>query len=186
VSLGALRLTVGTSDVDDLTFPLGEPVVVAGTVRMENGELPANAGKARVQLSLTNPMFGARKDVALNADGTFRIEKASREAAYVTVSGLAAGICVRAVKISGQELPGGLLDLSSGASLVQLEVVVSDKVGIVEGSASLDGKAAGEGVVVVAPEPYPSGRADLVRLATIGEGGAFRLEGVPPGGVEEV
>ncbi|MFN7937060.1 MAG: carboxypeptidase regulatory-like domain-containing protein [Bryobacteraceae bacterium] len=181
VNLGSLRLTVGTSDVDEVTFPLGEPVTVTGTVRMENGELLTNAGSARVQLAVTNPMFGSRKESPLKADGTFRIERVSRETAYVAVAGLAAGNWIRSVKMGGQELALGLVDLGSGGGLMQLEVVVSDKVGVVEGSASVEGKAASEGLVTLAPEPYPVGRADLVRTASIGEGGAFRLDGVPPG-----
>ncbi|MBS1829535.1 MAG: carboxypeptidase regulatory-like domain-containing protein [Acidobacteria bacterium] len=180
VNLGSLRLTVGTSDVDEVTFPLGEPVTVTGTVRMESGELLA-AGSARVQLAVTNPMFGARKETQLKADGTFRIERASRETAYVTIAGLAAGNWIKSVKMGGQELALGLVDLGSGGGLMQLEVVVSDRVGVVEGVVSVDGKAASEGMVTLAPEPYPVGRADLVRTATIGEDGGFRLDGVPPG-----
>lgn len=181
VNLGSLQLTVGTSNIDELTFPLSEPATVVGTVRMENGELLSNAGGARVQLAVTNPMFGSRKDAQLKDDGTFRIERVSREQAYVVIAGLPGGMWVRSVKMGNQELGNGLLDLAGAGALVPLEVVISDKVGVVEGTASMEGKAAGEGLVTLVPVPYPMGRSDLVRSTNITESGAFRLQGVPPG-----
>ncbi len=180
VTLGSLQLTVGASNVEDIAFPLSEPVTVMGSVRMENGDPATNAASARVLLAMTNPMFGGRKEAALK-DGTFRMERVSREPAYVTMSGLPSGLWVRSVKMGNRELPGGLVDLSGSALLAPLEIILSDKVGAVEGTASADGQPAAGGWVSLVPEPYPVGRADLVRVANIGDGGAFRLEGVPPG-----
>ncbi|MBL8175480.1 MAG: carboxypeptidase regulatory-like domain-containing protein [Bryobacterales bacterium] len=180
VSLGNLQLTVGTSNITDLTFPLSEPVVVMGSVRMENGELPPNAGAMRVQLAMTNPMFGSRKDASLKEDGTFRIERVSREPMYVVLSGLTA-MWVKSVKMGSQELGAGVLDLAAAGGLVPLAITLSDKVGVVEGTASVDGKPAAEGLVTLIPDPYPLGRTDLVRSTNITGNGTFRLQGLPPG-----
>lgn len=181
ITVGKLLLTVGTSDIDELTFPLSEPATVVGSVRMENGEPVTGASSARVYLNGNGSMFGGYAETSLKPDGTFRMENVSRDTFQVSVSGLPGDAWVRSVKMGNQEIAGGSLDLANSGSLVPLEIVLSNKVGTVEGSAKLQDKPAGGRQVTLVPDPFPIGQANLIRTASTSDDGSFLLRGIPPG-----
>lgn len=188
VALGRLAVDVTNGDVEGLVLQVGEPVEVAGHVRVE-GQDTVSLERVRVALAVVDGIgFGASGDMgfmtsnaSVKPDGSFRIEAAPRDRFYLNFSGLPENTYVRSVRVGNTEVLDQGLDLSQAGSPVRVEVILSAQASTVEGVVMEDGKPALGGWVMLLPDPERPAQSYLRKTAQADQNGRFAITGVAPG-----
>lgn len=181
IVIGKQLLTIGTTDLDDVIFPVSDPVRVAGLIRYEDKPPTEAAGRIVVELESMDPMPFGGAGGSVKPDGTFVMEQVSRERFRLTVSGLPDGYYVRTLRSGNQDITDLGFDLSSAGSMADLEVILSNKSGSLGGSVKDEDKTAIERTVTLIPDPIKPLRPDLIRRFTTLSDGTFQFNSVAPG-----
>ena len=183
-ALAQHSLMVTDGGVEGLTIPAPRPFSVTGHVVMSE-ETKQSLSGVRIGLQPAYPDSGFNRNafVKLAKDLTVRFEKIPCDYYAVDTDGMPDGLYVESVRSGGRELPGRVLDLSSGIS-TDIEVVLSPR------AASLQGAA----VSPDSGEPAPDAVVALIRRtanrrlsyadyyrAVANESGAFTIPNIAPG-----
>jgi hypothetical protein len=158
----------------EVMVTLRPAVDLSGTLEIEG---PGGADRLKpsdvtVQLvSELQPYFpGSGEPEPASIDGSFTIKSAFPGPSRLKIN--ASGAFLKSAWMGGAELPGGLLNLASGAH-GELRIVVSTN------TASIHGTAPALAQVMMSPaEGSPPGR---LFLAQADENGQFKIEGLAPG-----
>ena len=186
----AQNTVISNRDIADVSLLGGVSLTVTGRVVYESAppaltSPPAGSGPTLppVTVSLTT-VDAIEEDGEVRSDGTFEIHGLSTDRYLVGAEYLPEGSYLRAVRISGQEVPTPELDLTRGGLLGPMELVVSYK------AAQLAGQVKGpevRGDAIPAPISglvllFSQGTQLLpvVRVSTYPDG-RFSLNGAPPG-----
>jgi carboxypeptidase family protein len=182
----SLPLEVGNADVRNVSLVIMPGFTLSGRVTIEgqqsgagNQDLP----KIRVMLRPDSAaqMPGAPPASAAQADGTFMLQQVGRDDYRLTVSGMPRNGYVRTARYGATDV------LNEGLRLDRqptgpLEIVVSSKTGIADGTVQNDRQEASANVtVVMIPDVQLRNRLDLYRTSSTDASGHFHIEGVPPG-----
>jgi hypothetical protein len=187
---GRLEVTVTNSDLDGLVLPLGPPPEVSGTIRAEGGDLrtvlqpPAvvagglGGGIAGTRILFESPEneYGMMANVAVEADGTFKVPNLPWAQYTVLLNPLQPGTYVKSMRFGGQDAIKSPIDLTSGAGGV-LEILLSPK------AAEVDVTVRGKDGVAVTIWPKTAVAFDPLsgREFRTGQNGSVKLTSVPPG-----
>ncbi|MEP7362476.1 MAG: carboxypeptidase-like regulatory domain-containing protein [Acidobacteriota bacterium] len=174
---------VGNADVEGVNLVFGATMTVQGTIKIE-GTTSVSKSNLNVRLveseGAMSPMGRAKED------GTFTIENVMPDQYRFTTVFLPQGLYLKSVRMSGQDVTGKVIDLTSGAT-GRFEVLLGSKPAAVSG---MVGKATPEslpGTVILVAEggfplqmglgPMPGNQWE----ASVDQYGAFSIANVPPG-----
>jgi len=194
---GRVEVTVNDASIDGLVLPLGPGPEIAGTVKLEDGDItallsPAQnssaatvAGNAvftspgRLAIILSSPESGSNAQV--KEDGTFKFNTVGTAKYSLNVASLPQGTYLKSARFGGQDVTHAPIDTTSGTGGT-LELVLSSKAADVAGSVQNDKGDALAGVIVTlwpkTPDASPSGGA---RQANTDQNGGFQFKGLAPG-----
>lgn len=179
VLVARVPVTVGNGDVE-VAVPVQEPVSLSGVVRME-GNAPIRAESLRVYLeSASSTPFG-QPETAVKKDGAFSFSAVSRDRLILRFSNLPDTAYVKSLRLGNQDILETGLDLRSSGPSAALDVLLANNAGSVSGAVKTEAKTGVAFTVSLHPDPPRPARPDLVRTATTGGDGTFRIKGVPPG-----
>jgi hypothetical protein len=206
--LGNFEVTVTDEDISNLAIPVREPITLAGSIRLEEGDLqklqPAydaasaqNAATATVQtlfnetgvagariaVSLADTVPGPvmlRSAAPLKDDGTFLFENLAPGRYQWTLASLPTGTFVQTARVGGVDVTRGPVDLSASS---RIDIVLSNKAAAVTGVV-VDEK--GESPAGIALCLFPE-EADLampnsgIRVLIADQNGRFQFQNLRPG-----
>lgn len=182
----SLPLEVGNADVRNVSLIIMPGFTLTGRASIEgqqsgsgNQDLP----KIRVMLRPDSAaqIAGAAPAAPVQADGTFTLQQVGRDDYRLTVSGMPRNAYVKTARYGATDV------LNEGLRLDRqptgpLEIVVSAKTGIADGTVQNDRQEASANVtVVLTPDFRLRNRLDLYRTTSTDAAGHFHIEGVPPG-----
>ena len=182
----SLPLEVGNADVRNVSLVIMPGFTLTGRASIEgqqsgsgNQDLP----KIRVMLRPDSAaqIAGAAPAAPVQADGTFTLQQVGRDDYRLTVSGMPRNAYVKTARYGATDV------LNEGLRLDRqptgpLEIVVSAKTGIADGTVQNDRQEASANVtVVLIPDFRLRNRLDLYRTTSTDAAGHFHIEGVPPG-----
>jgi hypothetical protein len=181
----SLPLEVGNADVRNVSLVIMPGFTLAGLVTIEgqqsgtgNQDLP----KIRVMLRPDSvPVAGAPPASAVQADGTFTLQQVGRDDYRLTVSGMPRNGYIKTARYGATDVlnEGLRLDRQPAGPL---EILVSSKTGIADGTVQNDRQEASANVtVVLIPDVRLRNRLDLYRTSSTDASGHFHIEGIPPG-----
>jgi protocatechuate 3,4-dioxygenase beta subunit len=195
---GRVEVTVNDANIDGLVLPLGPGPEIAGTLKLEDGDIsallrPAQnssavavAGNAvfalpgRLGIILASPESGA-STAQVKEDGTFRFNTVGTARYSLNVISLPPGTYLKSARYGGQDVTHALIDTTSGTGGT-LDLVLSSKAADIAGSVQNDKGDALAGVIVTlwpkTPDASPSGGA---RPANTDQNGGFKFQGLAPG-----
>jgi len=156
---------------------------VSGRVRLagrRSGQMPLDGLEVYLNPQEGGPMaFSSGGGIAPQPDGRFTVTGLVAGRYQVATTPLSAPWYVESVMAEGVDVTAGSLQVSPD-SAVQIEVVLADGGGVVEGALKGDAVPAGAQVVLI---PEPALRRNPLRFYTAeaSDDGRFRLEGVAPG-----
>ena len=148
-----------------------DAVSITGKVVAQNGKLPPMSGISLRTPNSRRPQYGA-----INDAGEFTIEAAP--GSYEVIGNIN-GMHFMSLNASGGQLTGRMLTIKAGDT-PKLEIVAGTGHGEIEGIASLDGKAVGGVMVLLAPED-PKNNEILFRRDQSDSDGSFDLTNIFPG-----
>ncbi|MEX2260908.1 MAG: carboxypeptidase regulatory-like domain-containing protein [Bryobacteraceae bacterium] len=173
-------VVVSGANVEGLLVPVGAPLVLTGTVKMENSEeITGMRGNIMLRPSEGFAMNNASANV--QADGTFRMESVGRDKYSLTFFRLPDGTFVRSARMGNLEVLDKGLDLTLVEVAPPIEIVLSTKGGMVDGTVVVDGQPAPGRPVTLIPEPMRPDRPDLFKTANTDQSGAFSFSAIAPG-----
>jgi hypothetical protein len=124
---GRVEVTITDSDLNGVVMPLISVSVLTGMVKLEDGDLRNwRSQEWRVQLV---PIDGVTLNIpsgTIEADGKFEIQGVAPMKYSVSIGGLPAGVSVKSIRLGGEDVTRGTLDLTSGAAGL-LEIVLWSK-----------------------------------------------------------
>ena len=182
----SLPLEVGNADVRNVSLIIMPGFTLTGRASIEgqqsgsgNQDLP----KIRVMLRPDSAaqIAGAAPAAPVQTDGTFTLQQVARDDYRLTVSGMPRNAYVKTARYGATDV------LNEGLRLDRqptgpLEIVVSAKTGIADGTVQNDRQEASANVtVVLTPDFRLRNRLDLYRTTSTDAAGHFHIEGVPPG-----
>jgi hypothetical protein len=176
--LADVLVTVADRDVEGVLIAGPAPAQFDGTLRVDSATEvlpPAVAVSLRDLETGFNSATGAVRD-----DGTFTLVSVASGRHQVHLEGLAKGMYLKMVRLGERELSSGIAEVTAPGG--RLSLVIGADAGDIEGTVQdADGKPAGGAMVTLAPKGELAGRSDLIRLASAGDDGSFRVSGVAPG-----
>lgn len=176
---GRVPVDVASGDVTNVHVRLTPPNEITGRLAPEKADSSLNL--AQVRLNFTTSAGGGRgaqnQRVDIAADGKFQ-GQLSTDTYTVEVQGAPTGYYLKAVRLSGRDLPDNVLDLNfTGA---QLDVVLANDSGSITGKVERsNGEAVQNARVTVIPAN--GSRRDLFKSANSAADGTFTISNVPPG-----
>jgi hypothetical protein len=179
--VGRTPVEVTNADVDNVEIQVAPPFSVSGTARFEGASGP-DLSNTQVSLLPVDGIAPFASTAPVQEGGSFTISNVGRDRYIVTASRIPSGVYLKAVRLSGQSVPGKTVDLTAGAG--ELQLVFSDKAATVEGLVERDRTDRAAGVVLLVPDPYrdePPEPPPIGVPQSVGEDGRFTLTGVPPG-----
>ena len=176
-----LPLDVTNADVDlkDLIVSFRDPLVVAGTVRVEgdNKRVPTSI---QVSLRSASPWGPNIRAASPNPDGSFRIINRVRPGVYyVQLLQLPPDLYIKSVRMGDREGRDSGLNLTGGQAAI--DILLGAKPATVTGTVKLDDTPASGMWVALVPGEYVPGGPTELRTATSDLDGRVRFTGVPPG-----
>jgi hypothetical protein len=200
---GRLEVNISDSDVNNVVLQLTAGAEIAGTIRMEDGDLkdwlqpppqssqpqgPAGLpplpgpGTKSVRLASSEGISVSAPNAPFNQDGTFLVKGVTPAKYFVTVGGLPQGSFVKSMRFGGQDVTRAPLDLTSGGG-GQLEVVLSPKAADVTGVVLNDKNEPVQGVPVTLWPKVPdrSNSNNGIKSANTDQNGSFKISGLAPG-----
>ena len=199
---GRMEVTVSDSDVTGAVMQLTGGAEIAGSIRMEDGDLKdwlqpsqqsqpngppglpplPGPGKKSVRLGSTEGISVSAPNAPFNADGTFLVKGVTPAKYFVTVGGLPQGSFVKSMRFGGQDVTRAPLDLTSGGG-GSLEVVLSPKAADVTGVVLNEKNEPVQGVPVTLWPKIPdrSNANNGIKSANTDQNGSFKVSGLAPG-----
>lgn len=179
---------VGESNIDDLTLTLAPGVTLSGTFRFE-GDNPPQSGPRQVWLTpggggmgvmgMPMPNNGLRGEVG--EDGKFSIANVPPGIWDIGVNPVPPEGHLKSMMLGTQDVLRQDMEIGSGAP-PPLDIVVSTRAGVVEGTVQGTGQqAAGGAMVLLAPQAEQKGVSSLFKFMPADAQGRFRMTGVTPG-----
>lgn len=191
--IGRTPVTVGQSDVDDVTLQVLGLVDITGVVRVDGDDKYKATGTVRLTSVTSGPggggfrgggPGGANADTnGKIADGNaFSLAGLSRDRFIPQLQPMPAGMYVKSVRVSGQDVPDFAVDLSSSPALIPIELVLSAKAAAIDGTVMDGDKPVDSAGVVALPDPLdPNLMLVRGKTASTSADGKFTLEGLAPG-----
>jgi protocatechuate 3,4-dioxygenase beta subunit len=172
-----LAVEVGDQNIDNVVLSVGAGVEVKGSFTAEGDNPPKlsglKIGLGAIETPISNPTATS------GDDGTFTLKNVSADKYEVSVGEPPAGYYMKAVKFGGREAPENAIDLPSGATTAQIEIVLSPNAASVEGNVVDKGGKPMSGVTVAL---IPKSRQSyLYKNATTDQQGHFQFKTVVPG-----
>jgi len=200
---GRIEVTVSDSDVNDVVLQLTGGAEIAGSIKMEDGDLKdwlqppqqsQNAGgppglppmlgpgAKAIRLSSTEGISVSAHSAQFNTDGTFQLKGVSPSKYFIQVGGLPSGAYVKSMRFGGQDVTRAPLDMTSGGG-GSLEVVLSSKAGDLSGTVQNEKGEPVQGVpVTLWPKiPDQSNPNNGIKSANTDQNGSFKITGLAPG-----
>lgn len=199
---GRMEVNVSDSDLNDVVLQLTGGAEIAGSIKMEDGDLkdwlqPAqqsqnNApnglppmlgpGTRSIRLSSTEGISVSAPAAQFNTDGTFQLKGVAPSKYFIQVNGLPQGAYIKSMRFGGQDVTRAPLDLTSGGG-GSLEVVLSPKAADVTGTVQNEKGEPVQGVpVTLWPKIRDSSNStNGIKSANTDQNGSFKISGLAPG-----
>jgi hypothetical protein len=198
---GQTDVVVAGDAIEGIGLMLGPASTIAGRIQFD-GKLkpPDNLGVVRLQViaaeALAMTLSGAPSPslspVQVQADGTFKFEGLPPDQYFIAASwpGMRTGDgtqgwWITSIRVGARELGDALIDVAPNASVADVAITFSDRIGAIEGRLT---DAAGRPVPDYYVVAFPVERASWTSLsrkivppARPGTDGQFRLIGLMPG-----
>jgi hypothetical protein len=199
---GRLEVTVADANIEGLVFPLIPGIPIAGTAKLQDGDItallkpaqnapaatpapnaPAGGFAPRFMLALTE-VEGINinsPNTQVKDDGAFQFNGVSTSKYVLNANLLPQGTYLKSARFGGQDVTHSPIDTTSGAGGT-LEIVLSTKGADVSGSVQNDKGEALAGVIVVLWPKTPDGTANGgARQGNTDQSGGFKFQNLPPG-----
>ena len=179
-----LAIDVSSSDLNNINVRLVPPLDVTGKIAPEQADSSIEYNKIRLNFTSSAPQSGGggrggqqgRIDIA--ADGKFATQL-DGDTYNVEITGAPSGYYLKAVRLSGREVPDNMLDLTfSGAAL---DLVLANDAASITGTVQKSNGDPVQNVRVTAVPVNGSPRKDFYKSANSGTDGTFTLANLPPG-----
>jgi hypothetical protein len=175
-------VVVRDADVENLVLALVQPQLIRGRVHVE-GELPSSVRMSNLRVSLSRmdlPAIAAPylpdSTASVAEDATFTVS-ASEGEFRVTMPSIPSGLYLKAARLDGRDVLATPARFSSAA---ELELVVSSRGGIVEGTVR-DGQGRSLTSVQTVLIPEAGDRPELFKRILTDWNGKFSITGITPG-----
>ncbi len=162
-----------------LVQPL-EPIQISGAVRVEGQEKPGAVG-SRVWLRPLDESPMPMRPIAVEANGTFKIQGLMPAKYYLQLMPVPEKMYVKSVRLKNQDAIESGLDLSQAQGTVPVEVLLGTKPATVEASVKVDSKPVKSANVLLIPDPYHTAARDRLRNGATDQNGTVSLTSVAPG-----
>ena len=178
---------VGGTNVEGLNIVIGPGITVKGHLRAEGDSATVDLSNVRLNLQPRESggiMFGPMGQGKANADGLFEISNATPDRYNLFVSGLPSGAYVKAIRSDQVDVLASGLDMTSGASPADIEIVISPKAGAVTGVAqnpNTGNPMPGAMVVLIPQDQQRKEQPTYYKFMASDQNGAFSLTGLTPG-----
>ncbi len=176
---------VSISDEDvDIVLPLAAPRPLTGRIKMPDGApaLPLERLTVGLQPLGTLPFPDEATPVRVAGDGRFTLWLFGRKNYEVIVRGLEQPYCVKTIAYNGSDLPAAVFSPNLYSLDQTLEIAVSDRAAILDGTVARGESAASNVKVLVAPWPLQmKANHPAFELVTTDENGHFVCPPLPPG-----
>ena len=178
-AFGSLILEVGAGETQDVTLVIGPGGKVSGRVVQDSGDR-ISAG-TELRLAVPAEIQGFRA-VTPQADGSFEWTSVLG-GVLIRPTRLPDGFWLKAIRRGDADIIDTPTDVSHGAAVSDLTIVLSAGAAAVSGTVTTEGKPESDYTVILFPEAPPSrtGLDRLVRAERPDHTGAFRIAGIPPG-----
>jgi Carboxypeptidase regulatory-like domain len=147
----------------------------SGTVRLANGQAPAQPPTILLRRDAMRSRFGVRA----NAGGEFAFPQGLAAGTYEVAMNSGDDLLIRSVTATGAKIAGRMLHIS-GSGPVKLSVVVGRGSGKIEGVALRDGKPRAGAMILLVPQNSEN-NLPLFRRDQSDSDGSFTLSTVLPG-----
>ena len=175
---------VSSGDVRNVQVRMTPPLEVTGKIAPEKADSSLNLTQVRLNFTSTLPAGigggrgGQQGRIDIATDGKFATQL-DADTYNVELQGAPSGYYLKAVKLSGREVPDNILDLSFNGSA--LEVVLANDAGNITGTVQRSNNDPVQNARVTAVPANGSNRRDLYKSAITGADGTFTLSTLPPG-----
>ncbi len=177
--LGKMPVEVTASHVENLRFNPDDGVSLTGSVHFEGDSGPPFQGAAAiVHPPDGDPNFSL--SASISEIGQFRFEGISRDEYRLDFLHLPEDCYIKSSKLNGQSAMGPVLDLGAAQDAARLEITLSCKGGMAEGTVRAEDQLAAANVFLE-PEPGAARSPFHSRRVPTGPDGRFRIRGVAPG-----
>lgn len=178
-------VTVGDTDVSDITLALHAGATLSGTIVTEGAADPpatAHSKLPSIELQPFEYLDAVNASAQAKADGTFEIHDLSPERYRIEVNGTPDGTYVKSIRMGDQDVTSGTLDLSEGSGGA-IDIKLSPNGATVSGTVhNANGDAVGEVLVTLGPEAVETATQTLfLRTARTDQEGRFTIKSLPPG-----
>ena len=177
----------GTTNVEGLNIVIGPGITVKGHLRTEGDSATVDLSNVRLSLQPREPggiIFGPMSQGKVNADGLFEISNAASDRYNLFVSGLPSGAYVKAIRSDQVDVLASGLDMTSGGSPADIEIVISPKAAAVTGVAqnpNTGNPMPGAMVVLIPQDQQRKEQPTYYKFIASDQNGAFSLTGLTPG-----
>ena len=180
-------ITIGETDLSNLTVILSPAASVSGTVTFQSsqGQSTPDPGQIRVAAPLVNAVdIGPNPTTRVGRDGTFTLQGVQAGAHLFRTQGNQRGWMLKSVTTSGRETIDTPLDLRSGQSLTGVNMVFTDRLTEVNGTITDErGAPITEYTLLTFPLDEELWRAQSRHIMTArpDQNGKYQLRGLPAG-----
>jgi hypothetical protein len=136
----------------------------------------------RITLALPDLVLGApMPEAAVSGDGSFTLGNIGPDRYLLSVAGLPSGVYVKSIRMGNEDVLEDGLTLSKEAS-GPVEILLSGRTGVVQGSVrdEKDAPSAGVAVALVPQSAKRRERPDWYSSTTTDQQGKFTMTGLPP------
>lgn len=180
--VGRVALSVGSEPITGIRLTTSRGVTIAGRITFEGGVPSSMSRSLQVACMPTDgeaALPGAQAGQT-RPDLTFELRGVHGPC---VLAALAPRWMVKVVRVSGTDVTDLPIDLSSGRSLEDVEIVMTDRLPTITGTVSDDAGPVRDYTVVVFPADAGSWRmpSRRIRAAHPDQNGLFSLAGLPPG-----
>jgi hypothetical protein len=172
-------LTVGDEDVSGITVVTGKGATITGTVTVADARTPLPRTGIRVS---AHALLGPARlfwEVPVDDRGRFRVNAlAGRH--RLQVDGLPDGWMVKSLTVNNDDIADVLFELR-GTETIDVQVLLTNRIPVVTGRVTSDGRAAPGAAVLLFPEDSAmwTSLARYVRTARGDAQGRFTISGLP-------
>lgn len=187
IELASMPLSVGNEDVTGLTLVTTKGASLSGNVvAAEGSAAKLNTNQIQIMAQPANGQFLpgplGNRPARVEADGTFVLTGLTGQK-FIRVNGLPQEWTLKAVILNGTDVTDSALEFRGSTDNSGLQIIVTDKVGDVNGKVTTArGDVTRDYTVVVFPDDpakwaFPS---RFVKTARADQQGQFRIRGLPP------
>ena len=178
--LGAkVPIEVGSTNLDDVTVLLANPLTLTGRFRVEGGNPFDFTRMGLVLQSIDNSAGSA--SAKIKPDGTFVVQNVYDGTYRVRVFGFPEEYYVKSAQQGRSELLESGLTVSHSQPTSPLEITLSPDGGRVDGTVLHDQSPVGGALVVLVPNPPHRDRDEMYSMKAVDPLGRFSLLGLAPG-----